>query len=258
MLNKIGLLIYREIQNMLQFRAGLLVQIIYPLSYFLLFAVGISSNIRTIRYLGNELPFIIFLTPGLIAMQTFTQFQQIYMSTSNDRRFGIMKLLILGGIGYTEVVISKVFLSLFLVFLQSLFITIGLWVVSGFIPSFPNLILTIVTLIVASVFWGSLGIGLGVRIVKEETRNIIMLFISLPIMFSSSVFYNPIFAPKWIYYLSRINPLTYTADAIRNVFLNKLDHFINNLLAIFAFSFIALILSYISFNRANLPQSRSG
>jgi len=254
MLHKIYLLIYRDIKTMIQFKPVLLVQIVYPLSYFLLYAIGISASIKTISYQGQDVPFIIFLTPGLIAMQTFAQFQHIYMVTSNDRRFGVMKLLILGGIDYPETAISKILLSFSFIFFQSLFLILGLWVVSGFVLSLLNLIVVLIILIVAIIFWGLIGIGLGVRIIKEEIRNVIILVITLPIMFSSSVFYNPILAPKWIYYLSRINPLTYTADALRSVFLNNPSQCTSNLLFLFLFSIVALIFSSISFRKADLPR----
>lgn len=254
MRHKISLLIYREIKNMIQFKSVLLVQVVYPLSYFLLYAIGLSGSIRTISYQGQNIPFIFFLTPGLIAMQTFAQFQHIYMATSNDRRFGIMKLLILGGIDYPETVISKILLSFSFIFFQFLFLIFGLWIVSGFVLSFVSFVVTLIILIVAIIFWGLIGVGLGVRIIKEEVRNVIVLVITLPIMFSSSVFYNPILAPKWIYYLSRINPLTYTADALRSVFLNNLSGGTNNLLFLLLFSIIALIFSSISFRKADLPR----
>ncbi len=254
MIHKISLLIYRELKNMIQFKSVLLVQIVYPLSYFLLYAIGISGSITTISYQGQNIPFILFLTPGLIAMQTFAQFQHIYMATSNDRRFGVMKLLILGGIDYPEIAISKILLSFFFIFFQFLFLVFGLWIASGFAPSLISLIVGLIILTIAIIFWGMIGIGLGVKITKEEVRNVIILVITLPIMFSSSVFYNPALAPKWIYYLSRINPLTYTANALRDVFLNNLSQCVNNLLFLSLFSIVALIFSSFSFRKTDLPR----
>lgn len=104
--------------------------------------------------------------------------------------------------------------------IQVSMIMLGGWL---FIRPFPLIsgwrYLLIFAVIVTGIFlWTAIALIIGTQVESEEKRDLLWTFLNLPIMFSSSVFYDVKAAPLFIKLLSYINPLTYITDALRSWF----------------------------------------
>lgn len=247
-------LLRREFYKVHRFRSTLLSHIIAPLSYLILFAMGFTSAFHEFYYHGKKMLYITFLIPGLISYQIYMQFFHTYITTSNDMRFGVLKLLILGGINLNSLSMAKFILSLFFIFFQSLlFFSYYFIFIHEINFSFFILLKLLFAIIILLIPWILLGVSIGIKIRKEEYRDVLYTLFHFPIVFSSSIFYDPQMAPKWIFWISKINPLTYTTDILRGIFISQYNIVFSSLFGygIF-FIFTIFIFKYFS-KTPNLP-----
>jgi ABC-2 type transport system permease protein len=77
-----------------------------------------------------------------------------------------------------------------------------------------------ITLILGSLFWTNIGLICGIKVKREDVRDIIYSIVLLPITFLSSVYYDLTTAPLWIRIIGNINPLTYITDLLRATYLD--------------------------------------
>ncbi len=76
-------------------------------------------------------------------------------------------------------------------------------------------------LIVISLSLSGLGILIASRMRSQQGFQIIIQLVIFPLMFLSGVFFPVNNVPTWMEVISKINPLTYGVDAIRQLFLGK-------------------------------------
>jgi ABC-2 type transport system permease protein len=75
-------------------------------------------------------------------------------------------------------------------------------------------------LIVISLALSGLGILVASRMRSQQGFQIVVQIIIFPLIFLSGVFFPVNNVPGWLEVISKINPLTYGVDAIRQTFLN--------------------------------------
>lgn len=216
-------LITREISRLTRSRAWLVMTIVQPATYLGLFAVGLSGQLGLVMFEGQALSYLMFVLPGLLALQTYQLFHVLVSLTSLDRRVGVFSLVMLAGTRPGAYVASGVLVNGAVAGLQALLVLgLGLALV-GPIPAAVGFSsglalragVALVAWVASVVFWSSAGLMLGLKIQQEEKRDVLWGLFNLPLMFSSSAFYDVGKAPAFIRILSYANPLTYCSDALR-------------------------------------------
>lgn len=211
--------LYREFKLKQRWKPMLIAQILTPVVYFLFFGVAFSSNLQTFKFRGYEIEYITFLLPGIIVIQALASFNLVASMVSNERRWGIFRLLMVSEGNSAVYIGTKVTTEGIIVFLQTLaLILIGVIISSNIRaiinPKIISYILFIV--IISTIFWSNLGVILGLVLHREEKRELLFSLINLPILFCSSVFYDINQIPYWMHKIALVNPLTYCASSIRN------------------------------------------
>ncbi|GAJ14856.1 unnamed protein product, partial [marine sediment metagenome] len=100
--------------------------------------------------------------------------------------------------------------------------------------------------------WVPIGIIIGIKIDNYMKRDLVANLATLPLMLSSSAFYNILEAPVVIKVLGYLNPLTYHVNLIRDYSLSKGSIISFNLLMIFVLSFILFVLAFIFLKNVKL------
>ena len=212
-------LILRDLKKILRWKPYALGLLIQPAAYLVIFAVAMHGNVRSISLYGKEASYLAFLIPGLIALQTFTLFTTQVSFCANDKRWGLFKAFMLTGIRPWEYILAQALNQALIVTVQGLFIMLIGYALSKHALASPvDYVILLAITILAVVFWTSLGISVGLRVESEEKRDLLWILLNLPVMFTSSVFYDVKKAAAWIAYLSYFNPLTYTSDIMRAIF----------------------------------------
>ena len=82
------------------------------------------------------------------------------------------------------------------------------------------LIIKVVSLlIIVSLSLSSLGILVASRMHSQQGFHVVIQLIVFPLIFLSGVFFPVNGVPMWLEIVSKVNPLTYGVDAIRQVFI---------------------------------------
>jgi ABC-2 type transport system permease protein len=252
-MRKIKALLQYEFKKMTVWKPYILTLIVQPVAYLLLFAVAMSGNVPAVMYEGKELPYLLFILPGLIAVQTYQQFTMQVSLSANDKRWGLFRMLVTAGVQPAEYILARILNQSIVVTIQGFFISLIGWLLVGKVFISPQGCLTIVFVGLAAItFWTTLGIAVGLQVDSEEKRDILWALLSLPLMFSSSAFYSLKDVPIYIMALSYINPLTYTADVMRAGFYGNLNNVIWKILLMLGLAAVGWISCILVVRRTKL------
>jgi ABC-2 type transport system permease protein len=76
-------------------------------------------------------------------------------------------------------------------------------------------------LIIISLAISGIGLLVGSRLRSQQSFQMVIGVLMLPLMFASGAFFPLNSVPLWLLDIARINPLTYGVDAMRHVFLGN-------------------------------------
>lgn len=215
-------LMVRELSRLTTSKSWLVMTIVQPAAYVALFAAGLSKQLDQVMFEGQALSYLMFALPGILALQTYQLFHLFVSLASLDRRVGVFSLIMLSGTSPSAYVAAGVLVNGVVAGLQALLVLgLGLLLSPGLpaVKPLGDVAFRIGTALVAwgasVILWSSAGLLLGLRIQKEEKRDLLWALLNLPLIFSSSAFYDVRKAPAFLAFLSYANPLTHCSDALR-------------------------------------------
>jgi ABC-2 type transport system permease protein len=208
---------YREILRFVSERSRILSSFAMPLLFLVIFGAGFTNVIGT---LAPGVNFIQFMYPGIIAMTVLTSSLFAGISVVWDREFGFLKEILVAPIGRTGIVLGKAFGATFVALLQAL-IMLALAPILGVSLS-PGLVAGLIPLVVViSLGLSGLGILIASFMTSQQGFQVLIQILIFPLIFLAGVFFPVNAVPLWMEVISKINPLTYGVDAIRQLFLGS-------------------------------------
>lgn len=250
--------LFREIKLKQRWKPILVGQILTPVMYFMFLGVAFSYNMQTFMFRGYSINYLAFLLPGIIAIQTFASFSLTSTIVSNERRYGIFRLFMISKGNTMDYIGAKISTEVLIVLLQTFALIIVTTIVSPNITgtikwkTIPSIVLVV---IISTVFWCNLGCILGLVLYREEKRTLFFSILNLPILFCSSIFYDIGKLPGWMNKIALINPLTYCAEALREVILTgKLFVFAFFVLLIITI-FVGILTQFIASRVSLIPEA---
>ena len=206
---------YRELLRFIQERSRLFSSFAMPLLFLVIFGAGFNRIIGTMT---PGVDFIQFMYPGIIAMTVLMNSVMSGLSVVWDREFGFLKEILVAPLGRSGIVLGKAVGSATVAVMQGI-VMLVLAPILG-VTLTPMLVVKLVPLlIVLSVSLSGLGILVASRMRSQQGFQIIVQIIIFPLIFLSGVFFPVNNVPTWLEAISKINPLTYGVDAIRQLFL---------------------------------------
>jgi len=208
---------YRELLRFIQERTRLFSSFAMPLVFLVIFGAGFN---RIIGAMTPGVNFIQFMYPGVIAMTVLMNSVMSGLSVVWDREFGFLKEILVAPLGRSGIVLGKAAGSATVAIVQG----IVMLVLAPFLGVSLNPLMVIELipmLIIISLSLSGLGVLIASRMRSQQGFQIIVQIIIMPLMFLSGVFFPVNNVPTWMAVISKINPLTYGVDAIRQLFLSK-------------------------------------
>jgi len=208
---------YREILRFVSDRSRLLSSLFMPLLFLLIFGAGFT---KALGPLARNVNYIQFMYPGLIAMTVLTSSLFAGMSVVWDREFGFLKEILVAPIGRTGIVFGKAAGGTMVALAQVLMML----VLAPFlhVPLSPRIVLSLVPIvIVLSIALSGLGILVASFMQSQQGFQVLVQVLIFPLIFLAGVFFPVNNVPDWLAVISKVNPLTYGVDAIRQVFLGS-------------------------------------
>ena len=234
-------------KEVLRFLAVWMQTIFSPIVTSLLFLLVLSLAIGGDRENVLGVPFILFLAPGLIAMQVIQQaFSHSASSFMIKKIDGSIVDILYAPLSAGEVTIAIILSAV----TRSLFIAIISILVFYFIIEIKitNYLTLIAFTFLSSFILGAVGMISGLWAEKFDHMATVTNFVIVPLSFLSGTFYTIDKLPNFLQTVSKINPFFYMIDGFRYSFIDKSDsHIYFGMIYLLALSVILCSIAYLLF-----------
>jgi ABC-2 type transport system permease protein len=211
----IWVIAYRELVRFLQDRPRMFSSFSMPVIFLLIFGAGFG------RLIGQMMPgvdYIQFMYPGILAMTVLMTSIMSGISIVWDREFGFLKEVLVSPLSRSGVLIGKAVGAATIAIVQGAIMLVLAPIVN--VPiSLGTVLALLPLLLILSLSLSGLGLLIGARMRSQQGFQIVMQLVIFPMMFLSGIFFPVSGVATWLAVLSKLNPVTYGIDAIRQVFL---------------------------------------
>jgi ABC-type multidrug transport system permease subunit len=157
--------------------------------------------------------------------------------------------------GRWSIVGAKVFLTSFIILLQSIFILVAAAIAwDTRIDNFPLTVLLVMTSTFASI-----GLGIFLGGISKDVNGTVLLAVltTFPMLFVSGLFYPVSFMPEGAQFLARLFPLTYTVEGLRGSMLRGFD-LADGAPMLLALAIFGIVLTVLGTWLGRLAERRTG
>ena len=209
----------RELKRYFRSRARIIGSLAQPL----LFLVSLGFGLGPVFQRAGQGNYFQFLGPGVVSMSilftaVFAGIQIIW-----DRQFGFLKKTLVAPVSRLSIMLGKTLGGATIATIQGIIVFI-LAVIVGFRPNLTLLPLTLVFMILISIFFTAVGITIASTLEDMQGFQLIMNFLVQPLFFLSGALFPINNLPKVFSYIISFDPLTYGVDGIRGS-LTGITHF---------------------------------
>jgi ABC-2 type transport system permease protein len=213
-LNAIYILWWRELRRYSRSRAQLIASLGQPLLYLLVLGFGFGHVFQKAG-MGNYFQFI---SPGVIGMTVL--FSSIFSGLGLlwDRQFGFLKETLVAPVSRLQIMIGRTLGGATVAVIQGLMVML-ISVIAGFRPqSLLSIPLGIGFMVLIALCFAALGMAIGSGLQDMQGFQLIMNFLVMPIYFLSGAIFPLIGQGAVMSFITRLDPLSYGIDGMRNVF----------------------------------------
>jgi ABC-2 type transport system permease protein len=214
-LRGIWVIAYRDLLRFLQERSRFLSTFAMPILFLVIFGAGFKNVIGP---LAPGIDFVQFIYPGIIAMTILMGSLMSGLSIVWDREFGFLREVLVAPISRGSIVLGKV--------IGSAIISLGQAIIMLILAPFLQVNLSLIlilklipVMIIISVAISGLGILIASRMRSQQGFQLLVQIVIMPMTFLSGVFFPVNNVAAWLSVISKLNPLTYGVDAVRQIFL---------------------------------------
>lgn len=210
---------YRDVVRFKRDRVRMLSSLGMPVVYLFVFGSGLSPAMAEMG--GGHIDFKQFMFPGVLTMTVL--FTSVFSAVSIvwDREFGFLKEVMVAPVSRVAVALGKVAGGSTVSLLQGLIVLL-LAPVLGVDLSVSQLVTLIGLMVLLAIMMTALGILIAARQTSMEGFHMMMNFVLLPMFFLSGAFFPLRGVPIWMELLSKLDPVTYGVDPLRQVSLRAL------------------------------------
>ena len=187
-----------------------------------LFVLGTGLSQLASRGLPGGVDFKTFIYPGVLAMSVL--FTAIFSAASIvwDREFGFLREMLVAPVRRWAIVVGKCLGGATVATFQSIIFL----ALAGFahVPYNPVLLLTLLgELLLLAFTLTAFGVMMAARVKKLQAFMAITQMVVLPLFFLSGALYPLTGLPGWLTVLTRLDPLTYIVDPMRQAVFSHLS-----------------------------------
>ncbi len=184
-----------------------------------------------------------YLAPGLIGMAVLFSSLMGGVSIIWDREFGFLKEILIAPVSRFFVALGKAVGGVTTSIIQGVLITIIAWLIGIEFVSLAGVVISIGVMFIMGIGFIGLGIALASRIESHEGFQMVMSFLTMPLVLLSGAFFPITNLPNWLKTLVYANPLTYGVEALRWCLLgSSAIPILQSLLTITLFAFLMILI----------------
>lgn len=220
-------LTHRELIRFLRQRTRIIGAVVQPVIFWILFGAGLRSSFKSPSWaagLSHEVTYQEYFLPGIAAL--IVLFTAIFSTISiiEDRREGFLQGILVAPISRLSIVLSKLTAGTILAILQAgLFLLIGplislvgLGAEMEVAWSIPRIVMAGLFLMLIAAELTALGFIIAWPMNSTQGFHAIMSIFLMPMWLVSGAFF-PGGESGWLFWLIRINPLTYGVAGLRRL-----------------------------------------
>jgi ABC-2 type transport system permease protein len=212
MIEVVYILCLRQLKHYWRSKARLIGSLGQPLLFMIAFGFGFGPMYTRASGGAN---FMDFLAPGIVTMAILFTAVFSGLEVIWDRQFGFLKETLVAPISRTEIMIGKTLGGATIAMIQGL-VMLSITYVFGFrIPSLGSLVLGLIFMFLIAIFFTGLGLTIASKMKDMQGFQMILNFLVMPIFFLSGALFPLTNLPPAVYFISRIDPLTYGVDGLR-------------------------------------------
>jgi ABC-2 type transport system permease protein len=210
----------RELIRFSHDRMRIVTSLIQPVLY--LFVLGSGLSALTGSSSNGSVSLRTFMFPGVLALSVLFTAMFSAASIVWDREFGFLREMLVAPVSRSAIVLGKCLGGATVSTLQGV-ILIALAGANG-VPYNPVLIVELVAMLLILAFaMTAFGVLAAARIRSIQSfMGLTQLFL-MPMFFLSGALYPLTNLPTWLVVLTRVNPLTYAVDPLRQAVFSHVD-----------------------------------
>jgi ABC-2 type transport system permease protein len=206
---------YRDILTFVSDRFRVVASLTFPLLFLLIFGGGFAN---VIGQMAGGMDIVQFMYPGIVAQAVLTTSLFAGVSVVSDREVGFLREILVAPISRSGIVLGKAAGAAVVALLQVLVLLVVAPIVNVPLDG-GKIALLVPTVVVLSIALSGLGILIGSFARSQQGFQLLMQMLVFPMIFLAGVFFPVDSVPLWMEVASKVNPVTYGVDAIRQVFL---------------------------------------
>ncbi|MEJ0013022.1 MAG: ABC transporter permease [Bauldia sp.] len=203
----------RQMKRFIRSKARIVASLAQPLLFLVTFGFGFRAIFQQAGA-GN---YIDFLAPGIVCMAIV--FSSVFsgIEVMWDRQFGFLKETLVAPVSRTALMFGRTLGGATVALIQGLLVLIVTLIV-GFRPTNWELVpVAIVVMALISIIFTAFGTAVGAKLRDMQGFQLIMNFIIMPLFFLSGALFPLDGLPTVMYWIVRIDPLSYGVDALRGL-----------------------------------------
>ena len=213
-MSAIYILWLRELKRYTRSRAQVIASLGQPMPYLLVLGFGLGPIFKR----AGAGDYLQFIAPGVVGMSVL--FSSIFSGLGLlwDRQFGFLKETLVAPVSRLQIMIGRTLGGATVACIQGLLVMV-LCLVFGFRPAhWVAIPIALGFMVLIAILFAALGMAIGSGLQDMQGFQLIMNFLVLPIYFLSGAMFPLTGLGVVLKYITRIDPLAYGVDGMRNAF----------------------------------------
>lgn len=210
-----GAIVTRDLRAVVRARSQVYSSVVTPLIFLVFLGVGVSEGLQPASLTDGD--FTSYLVAGVVVMTAV--FSSTFASASyyRDRESGLLRVLLASPHSARVILAGKSLASVVIGSLQS-FVVFG--AAAPFVDFawqwgvFRGIAVGVLVIVLLNVLLAGLAQALASRISTMQGFHLLMNLALFPLLFFSGAFFPIDELPVWLEILARLNPLSYSVDAL--------------------------------------------
>jgi ABC-2 type transport system permease protein len=204
----------RELKRFSRSKSRIIGSMTQAIFFLGILGVGMNNLIEI-----PEVSYLTFIAPGIIGMTILFPSIIAGVSVLWDKQFGFLKEILVAPVSRLSIMVGKALGGATTTMFQGLVMLFAIFAI-GIMPfSWYGFGFSLIIMLISAIALVSLGLAVASRMDDPHGFQMIMNFLIMPMFMLSGAFFPIDNLPGPLMFFVSIDPLTYTVDALRNVFL---------------------------------------
>ena len=210
-------LFVRALKKLIRNPILLFFSLFQPIIFLVLFT-QLFHSLNLLPGFPPGVSYLEYASAGILLQNAFSSALQSGTSVVEDLNSGFLQKMLVTQVSRPAILLGRLTTDAFRVTVQSAIIlalayALGFRIETGI----SGLLLMLFIIAFFGLAWSGISLALGLRTKSAETVFGIGAFLTFPLLFMSTALVPVGFMPTWMQYVSKVNPISYAVDAVRDL-----------------------------------------